>query len=164
MTAAVRFTLRGWHVLVMLLTFFGAVIAVNAAFVVLALNSFPGEDVPHSYTQGLEYNETLAERQAQALLGWQANAALSASADGAVLEVVLRTHDGAPIEDAAVTGELEWPAAARRDRALSFQHASGGRYVAELGALEQGRWRLRAHAENDQGERDFESELTWRSR
>jgi nitrogen fixation protein FixH len=161
--SATSFTLRGWHVLAMLLAFFGSVIAVNAAFITFAWNSFPGEDVPHSYTQGLEYNQTLAERRGQALIGWQANADLAAIENGARVEVLLRARDGAPIDAAEVTGELEWPAAARHDRALTFRSVGAGRYAADVRNLPPGRWRLRAHAQDALGELDFQSDLTWPS-
>jgi nitrogen fixation protein FixH len=158
------FELRGWHVLAMLLAFFGAVIAVNVTFITYALGSFPGEDVRRSYVQGLEYNDTLAERHAQAALGWRAAAALNAREQGAVLEVTLRTRDGAPLEGAAVSGALQWPTTSEFDRELVFNPAGNGRYVAQLGELPTGRWRLRARAERGDGALDFESDLTWRSR
>jgi len=159
-----RFELRGWHVLAALLAFFGAVIVVNATFIAFAVQSFPGEDVRRSYLQGLQYNETLAERRAQAALGWRANAELARSGGGAALEIRLSARDGAPINGAALTGELQWPTDARFDRALIFEQAGSGRYVARIDELPSGRWRLRARAERADGALDFESELTWLSR
>jgi nitrogen fixation protein FixH len=158
------FELRGWHVLVMLLAFFGAVIAVNATFIVYAVASFPGEDVRRSYLQGLEYNATLSERRAQAVLGWQAAATLRGGEDGALLEVTLQTRDGAPLEGASLSGDLQWPATSEYDRAVAFISTGEGRYSARLDDLPAGRWRLRAHAERGDGALDFETELTWRSR
>ena len=64
--------LKGWHVLVMILIFFGITIGVNATFITMALRTHPGEDVPRSYMQGLEYNETLENRRIQSELGWTA--------------------------------------------------------------------------------------------
>lgn len=157
------FELRGWHVLAIMLAFFGAVIAVNVAFAVVAVRSFPGEDVRRSYLQGLHYNQTIAERRAQAALGWQAEAALQGGANDASLLVELHARDGAPLDQAQVTGELERPTDSRLDRAISFENAGGGRYVARLdGPLHEGRWRLRARAENASGGAlDFEANLIW---
>lgn len=156
------FRIRGWHVLLMLLSFFGAVIAVNVYFISAALRTFPGEDVRRSYVQGLQYNETLAERQVQAALGWQVQAAL-AGEGAAALEITLLTHEGAPLEGASIEGELQWPTDSRHDRDVNFTPMGGGRYVAQLGPLDAGRWRLRARAERADGALDFESELTWRA-
>lgn len=161
MSAATEFRIRGWHVLAMMLAFFGAVIAVNVVFAVIAVQSFPGEDVRRSYLQGIQYNDTLAQRREQAALGWQASAALAPNAEGAVLEVVLRDRDGVPIDGATLSGELQWPTTDSFDRAATFEARGDGRYVAQLGDLHPGRWRLRAHAERDSGSLDFEAELTW---
>ncbi len=163
MSTAREFTLKGSHVLIAMLLFFGAVISVNVGFVVMATASFPGEDVPRSYTQGIEYNRTLAERREQAARGWRATAQLRPGAGGAVLELSLRDHDGAPIERANVSGELRRRATAEFDRTLSFTALGGGRYVASVGPLQQGAWQLRARAEDARrAALDFDAELTWR--
>jgi nitrogen fixation protein FixH len=162
MTAA-RFRVRGWHVLAAMLAFFGAIIAVNAAFAVIAIRSFPGEDVRRSYLQGIQFNQTLEARRAQAALGWRAVTALRQRDGEAVLEVTLRQRDGQPITAASITGEMQWPTTASFDRDLTFTPLGDGRYEARLGALEHGRWRLRARAEAEAGALDFESEMTWPS-
>lgn len=159
--AAPGFILRGWHVLAMMLGFFATVIAVNIAFAVFAVQSFPGEDVPHSYAQGLDYNQTLAERRAQAASGWRAEAGLRQANGEALLEVTLLDRAGAPIDNARIDGALRWPTDSRRDQALTFVATAPGRYVAHLGALPPGDWRLRARAQTDAGAFDFDSELPW---
>lgn len=159
--SAARFEVRGWHVLLVILGFFGTIIAVNVTFAVFAFQSFPGEDVRRSYLQGLNYNQTLAERDAQAALGWRATTDLRAGADGAVLEVALATRDDVAVTGAELSGLLQWPTTAQFDRELRFEALGEGRYIARLGALEPGRWRLRAHAQSAAGDLDFESELTW---
>jgi nitrogen fixation protein FixH len=159
------FEVRGWHVLLAMLAFFGAVIAVNVGFAVIAVQSFPGEDVRRCYLQGLHYNQTIAERRTQAELGWQASAMLQGDPGAVTLEVILRGRDGAPIDGAVLTGELQWPTDSRLDQAVSFEPAGRGRYVATLQDLRNGRWRLRARAADEHGgARDFESVLTWPQR
>lgn len=153
--------LRGWHVLATMLGFFGLVIAINIAFAVAAIRTFPGEDVTHPYIQGLNYNMTVAERRAQRELGWGAAAAFYRTNEGAVLEVDLRTRDDAPLTGANLEGALRWPTDAARDRALTFEELGQGRYRARLGALSEGRWQLRAHAARGHDSLDFDSELIW---
>lgn len=158
-----KFELRGIHVLIGLLVFFGAVIAMNVAFAIVAVRSFPGEDVRRSYLQGLQYNDTLDARRAQAALGWIATAALASAETGARVDVRLMTRDGAPLNGVALTGDLQWPTDSRRDHALRFEPVGGGLYSARMGELPAGRWRLRARASDSHGGAlDFESELTWR--
>lgn len=153
---------RGWHVLVMLLAFFGAIIAVNVGFALVALRSFPGEDVRRSYLQGLQYNQTLAERRAQAARGWRASAGLTGTEQIAVVEVNIAARDGTPLAALTLNGVLQRPTDARLDRALVFEQISPGRFAARASALTHGRWRLRARAEDATGAAlDFESEMTW---
>lgn len=155
---------RGAHVLAALLAFFAIVIAVNVTFVVFAVRSFPGEDVRRSYLQGLNYNATIAERRAQAALGWHAVAVLSDQEGGVVLNVALRDAEGAPIDGLVVAGALRWPTDERRDHDLVFEPRGQGRYVARVPSLAAGRWLLRARAERGDGQKlDFETELTWLS-
>ena len=162
--SAARYEVRGWHVLAAILAFFATIIAVNVTFAIYAVRSFPGEDVRRSYLQGLRYNDTLAERRAQAAQGWHALAALREDAAGAMLEVRLASRDAVAIDDATLNGALEWPTSSQFDRTLNFESLGDGRYIARLGDLTPGRWRLRARAEAASGALDFEAELTWPSR
>lgn len=162
MSAARSFRLSGGHVLAGMLAFFITVIAINVAFAVVAVRSFPGEDVRRSYLQGLNYNDTLAARRAQAALGWVARAALVRQGDGAAVEIALSNANGAAISTATLTGELRRPATAHFDQTMQFEHVGDGRYRAFVGAIAPGVWRLRAQAaEHETAVLDFEAELLW---
>lgn len=60
----------GRKFLVIFLAFFGTVMSVNAVFIALALKSNSGVVTEHPYEEGLAYNKTLAEAEAQKSLGW----------------------------------------------------------------------------------------------
>lgn len=154
--------IRGVHVLTAMLTFFAAVIAVNVVFAIIAIRTFPGEDVRRSYAQGLHYNETLAQRRAQAALGWRVSAEFRSMDAEAAIEVVLRDRNGLPIRNAQLTAALQRPTDAHFDRAVAFTELDGGRYEARVAGLAPGRWRLRATAQTQTGALDFESDLLWR--
>ena len=162
MKSAKPFQIEGRHVLAGMVLFFGSVIAVNIVFIVAAVNSFPGEDVRRSYTQGLNYNQTLAERHEQAAQGWRARAALIDTSSGPAVEVIVLDRNGAPLTVEA-TGALRWPMDSRRDHELAFESRGAGRYIAPLRELEAGRWELRARAVDAAGRAlDFEADLLWR--
>ncbi len=131
--------LKGWHVLLIMLGFFGVMFAVNGVFLYHAITSFPGEDVKKSYVQGLSYNQTLAARAAQAELGWTAEAGLQGE------ELIFRLHDrdGAPVSNLVVIGELRRFATQDADQAIIYSARSNGEYVAAAGALAPGQWALR---------------------
>ena len=134
-------TLKGWHVLLIMLGFFGVMFAVNGVFLYHAITSFPGEDVKKSYVQGLNYNTTLAERAAYADLGWTAEAGVQGD------ELVFRLSDaeGAPLSNYTVIGEIRRLATRENDQAIVYRSRSNGEYVANAGQLGRGQWSLRVH-------------------
>lgn len=140
-----RFTLKGWHVLAGMVGFFGVIFAVNTVFITLALGSFPGEETRRSYVQGLAFNDVLAQREAQAALGWTASANLT---ETQVL-VAVTNADGDPVTGLAFTGALQHPADMERDRALAFEELRPGVYGADAQGLGDGQWRLTAEVAGD---------------
>lgn len=156
-----RHEITGGHVLAIMLLSFGAIIAVNVAFSVVAVRSFPGEDERRSYLQGLRYNDTLEQRAAEAALGWQAVVDLSARGAAAQLSVRLADRNGAPIDDLAIEGTLRRPATTRDDRPVVFTALGEGVYAADVGAIAAGGWTLKGVATRG-GERfTFERRMTW---
>lgn len=142
---------RGWHVLVLIVLFFSVTIGVNATFITLAMRTHPGEDVPRSYYQGLNYNETLARRHAQEALGWTARVNV---VEGDLL-VEVRDDAGEPVPGLDLVGTLNHPTNTSRDCPLDFAETRSGLYRVALPCSEAGQWHLRAR--ND-GEAPFEME------
>lgn len=130
--------LKGWHVLIIMLSFFGIMFAVNGVFLYHAITSFPGEHVKKSYVQGLNYNDTLAARAAQAELGWQVEAGLQ----GHAIIVRLRDADDLPLSNLSVIGELRRSATRTADQALVFRLSDAGEFRADVPGLEPGQWDL----------------------
>jgi nitrogen fixation protein FixH len=157
-------TLKGWHVLALLLAFFGAVLAVNVVFITKALHSYPGEYEPKSYAQGLKYNAILRDRDAQNALGWRAEAGLSPGANGAAaISIRLFDRAGAPIKGAHIEGVLRRPVDAHLDHALSFTEVSDGAYAAPAPPLAEGQWTLHARARANGAHFDLQKTVIWRT-
>lgn len=151
-----NFELKGGHVLAILLGAFLIVTAVNVTMIVAAYDTFPGEQVPKSYLQGLQYNDTLAARAAQEALGWRA--VLDAEHDQAgnvSLTLTMTSARETPVSGLAVTGLLRRPATDVEDRKLEFTSTGNGIYTAELTGIGEGQWDLEAVAQ-DEGGRRFE--------
>lgn len=151
------FTIRGWHVLAGLITFFAVVIAVDASFTVLAIRTFPGQVSVTPYEDGLLYNRRIAQIEAQERLGWRATAAAQPG------EVVMTFQDraGRPLTGLAVAGRLQRPATEAGRVTLRFAEAAPGRYVAPAGRL-SGAWDLTADARGPTGGGFLaERRLTW---
>lgn len=134
-----EFELKGWHVLLIMLGFFGVMFTVNGVFLFHAITSFPGEDVKKSYVQGLNYNDTLAARAAQAELGWTAEAGWQ---DG---QLIFRLKDdaGEPLSNMSVMGEVRRQATRSDDHTVLFSAIGGGEYVVMDAKLGAGLWALR---------------------
>lgn len=139
-----EFRVKGWHVLVVVLAFFGVTIGVNATFVTLALATFSGEVSEEPYVQGLDYNDTLAARAVQAERGW--TAALDVTREpggGARLVLEVRDARDAAVSGLDVRGEIGRPATSSLDQAFAFSEADGI-YTAVLEDLPDGEWELMA--------------------
>jgi len=158
---ATGFRLKGWHVLAMLVGFFVIVASVNAIFITFAMRSFPGEEVKKSYAQGLLYNDRLEARDAQNILGWTAEIT-RASLEGefTTIELTFKNVSGAPVLDLGITGRIAHPVRGDHDQALVFKALGDGVYGVEIAGLNPGAWKLKAHAENSDGEMfDLETKL-----
>lgn len=153
--------LTGRHVLAAMIAFFAAVIAVNGVFIYTALQTFPGEDVRRSYLQGLNYNQTLAERRAQAALDWRAEAGIVSPGDGVGVEVRVVDHDGSPVYGLTMNGVLRRPADGDHDVSLAFESRGGGSYVARTPQLAAGMWDVRVTAQRGDARFSFVRRQMW---
>ena len=143
-----HFTLKGWHVLVALLVFFGGDIAINTVFMVSAYKTFPGETTLTPYEDGIAFNAALRQKRQQALLGWRLAAGVEGR-DQLRVEVVDRT--GAPIKGLQVMGKLERPATEDGERTLPLKEVAPGVYSARSGVL-KGAWDFEVTAVNSRGD------------
>lgn len=137
--------LKGWHVLVMILIFFGITIGVNATFITMALRTHPGEDVPRSYMQGLEYNETLENRRIQSELGWTAR--FNRVENELVLEVL--DADALPVTSLDLSGLMTHPTDTSLDCPIRFLESGAGLYRAPVNCGSTGDWRVKIKHEGD---------------
>jgi len=148
------FRITGWHVLFSVVGFFGVVIAVDALFLVLAYRSHPGQVSVTPYEDGLAYNRAVAQRRAQAQLGWSATAAQGAG--GVVIEVA--DAKGSPVPGLKLTGQLRRPATEAGEIVLTFAEAAPGRYIAPA-KPDSGAWDV--HVQSQGQAFQAERRLTW---
>lgn len=155
--------LTGYHVLFILLGFFGIMIAVNVVFTVFAVKSFPGEQVERSYVQGLNYNQVLEDREQQAELGWTTELGFEASETGDALLVnnwYSETGEGLAALDVTVT--LTRPASEEGQLRLTLSPNGPGRYEAGIENLAGGVWHAEISASSTDGaSATAHKTLTW---
>lgn len=160
MTATARkpFEIRGWHVLAGLVLFFGAVFAVDGAFTVMAIRTFPGQTVDNPYEAGLAYNRTLEQRQKQAALGWRAEVV---PGEAGVIDVAFHDRGGAPVQGLTLAAKMERPATETGRIEPRFNEVEPGLYRASTGAAKGG-WDLTVSASDSEGPQfGFEHRLVW---
>lgn len=130
--------LTGRKVLVIALSAFGVVLAVNLTMMTLAVTGFPGLVTSNPYAAGQNFD---AELQAERSLGWQ----VGATYDGGRLVVDVLGPEGAPVEGLGVSARVGRPATDAYDRTLAMVPAEGGAHAAAV-TLEPGVWRVEVTA------------------
>lgn len=122
----------------LMLAFFGTIIAVNLVMATLAVRTFGGTVVDNSYVASQRFNLWLEEARAQSALGWEARFGLDAER-----RIVAAVADrSGPFDGATVTATAGHPVGRAPDLALAFVALGDGRYRAAE-PLPEGRWNLR---------------------
>lgn len=114
MSRAVAGTFTGRHMLMIMVSFFGIVIAVNFFMAYSATHTFAGLVVENSYVESQHFNEKLDAMRRQATLGWTVN--VDVRADGVAVDA--RDARGVPIRG-RIDVEMTRPTTDRDDHDLT---------------------------------------------
>lgn len=150
------FVVRGWHVAAGVVAFFALVVGVDAAFLVMAYRTHPGQVAPRPYEAGLIYNAELERLRVQDALGWRAGA----EARPTGLDVLMQDREGRPLTGLKMSATLQRPATEQGRAEVVLRETAPGQYGADR-AL-SGAWDARIEAVDGAG-RAFVAErrLTW---
>lgn len=138
----------GWHMLAMMVAFFGVVIAVNFTMARLAMTSFGGVVVENSYVASQNFNGWLQDARNSDALGWQVSPDLR---DDGRLAI---TVAGAP-DALTISATARHPLGRLPDKQLTFTRTAAGEYLS-VEALAADRWILRL--ELSSGDQHWRSE------
>ena len=147
-----EFRLTGWHVLAMLVAFFGIIFAVNGLFIYYSQKSWTGLLQGNGYEASIKYNKEAAKARAMLAKGWQTKVIVLR--DGRIA-VELRDARGEPITGLHATALLSRPVGTRDDRTLTLTERALGRYE-NSEALPLGKWIIDIRFER-------KGELQWRA-
>ncbi len=147
-------TFTGRHIAIILVAFFGVVIAVNVTMAWLASSTFGGLVVKNSYVASQKFNGWLEQAREQKALGWSLD--IARDADRHV--VVTLAARGAPMTDAQLSGFARHPLGRAPEQPLQFQALGDGRYRSAQ-PLPQGRWIVHARAAAHGGQLDQLADL-----
>lgn len=140
----------GWHMLGVLVLFFGTIIGVNIWLAIEATTSWTGLVVENSYVASQEFNTKLANARAQDAMGWQGGFAYE---DGQV-RFTLVDGEGKPIRATSVTVALSRPIGTHGDQTLTLNPLVDGSYGAMVDLI-PGAWNAHILATFD-GQPDYE--------
>ncbi|WP_171060790.1 FixH family protein [Poseidonocella sp. HB161398] len=129
--------LTGFKVLMIAVSAFGVVVAVNILLAWQAVETFPGIEVPNSYQASQEFD---AHKAAQDALGWTVDARYGEG----VLEIEITGPDGGPAEIASMVALVGWATSTRDDVTPEFTR-NGAVYATPLD-LPDGNWNIRLKA------------------
>lgn len=129
--------IRGIHVLVAMLAFFGVIFVVNGYFLYQALATNTGVVALEPYRKGLAYNARIAADEEQSALGLSGE--LKIAADGQVV-FDARDRSGTPLSGSIVRVMVGRPSNARFDRHVELIANESGMFTGSVGSLESGTW------------------------
>ena len=146
------FQLTGRMVLLILVAFFGVVIAVNLYMAYEAVNTFSGMQSQRPYETGLDFNRTLKNAHVQQEQHWQVTSHYERLADGHVaLKLSLRDGQGKPVDGTMAKVSLLSPVNALKDAVFDLTPQGTGEFIGTALA-EAGQWDLVIEVKRDQVE------------
>lgn len=136
----------GRHMWLLVIGFFGVIIAVNVGMAVVASTSWTGLVVSNSYVASQEFEEKRIAHEAQKAAGWQATFTYSPG----LAKLVVIDGAGNPLDLGPVTLKVNRPVGGHDDQAVRFERTPDGGYAATL-TLAGGVWDALVQAETPKG-------------
>jgi nitrogen fixation protein FixH len=115
----------GWHMLGVLVVFFGVTIIVNLTLAYFASNSWTGLVVKNSYVASQHFNEHLANERKQASLGWSDEFTYK----NGILTLRLTDAAGTPVKGETVHVVLRRPVAEQQDHEVRLVTTPDGQFT-----------------------------------
>ena len=134
----------GWHMLAIMIAFFGTIIAVNIAMATIASRTWTGLVVENSYVASQAFNTHLAAARKQQ----HRKFAGSIDYRHGGLELKLLDQAGKPVHLDKPSAQVGRPAHEQQDRTIALTYQGSGIYRAAQ-ALAPGHWLVSVKAELD---------------
>lgn len=125
----------GRHMLVIMLAFFGVIIAVNLTMATFANTTWSGLIVKNSYVASQHFNTQAKAARAQVALGWTGTMAY----DGTTFRYTLSNADGAPVALSPSEAFFRRPVDDRHDQTIALAPQGTGAIVGAV-ELKDGLW------------------------
>ena len=136
----------GWHMLAIMVAFFGVIIAVNLLMATLANTSWTGLVVQNTYVASQQFNERVADARAQAALGWKGTLTIG----NGEIRYGLVDASGTPIQAESVTATFRRPAYEAEDWQATLVRNPDNTFSATA-AIRDGIWIVNTEAKVKDG-------------
>ena len=141
----------GWWYPWLFVGAFGIIIAVNGTMAFFAVDTWTGLETKNYYQKGQEFNEAIAQKAAQAKLGWTAHAQFvpMATEDNprkGLIHLNFADAEGQGVGALEIQATAVRPTSEGHDQPLTFSARGKGLYVAAIDFPLPGQWELRATA------------------
>ena len=144
----------GRHMAIIMVSFFGIVIAVNLVMARFAVSTFGGTVVDNSYVASQKFNGWLADAEAQKREGWEQRIALD---DKRHLNLILQREGAAPLAP-KLSVKANHPLGLTKTITLDMVSLGGGQWQS-LSTLPPGRWLIHVTAEDGHSTAQFQGEV-----
>lgn len=129
------FVFTGWHMLLIMVLFFGTIISVNVFMAWNAVRTWSGLVVPNTYVASQQFNGKVEEAKRLAASGIDGDLVIK---DGRVVYRVIDAK-GAPVVADDVSATFKRPVDEREDFTLALIPVAAGQFVAER-EIPAGQW------------------------
>lgn len=138
------FTFTGWHMLIIMVLFFGTVISVNVTMAWNAITSWSGLVVQNTYVASQQFNGKAEAAKARAASGIVGQLHI----DGGIIEYNVSHPQRGGVDTDTVTLNFRRPVGEKQDFSLTLEKQSSGRFTARHD-LASGDWIVEAVAMKD---------------
>ena len=145
----------GRRMAIVMVSFFGVVIAVNLVMATLATRTFGGTVVDNSYVASQNFNDWLQEAREQEQLQWKAPVSVEPS--GHLL--VRASSPAGPLVGATIEAHASHPLGRAPEQLLKLA-PSGPGFYRSTDTLPEGRWIVRLSVKRDGHEARFLTEVS----
>lgn len=121
------FVFTGWHMLLVMVLFFGTIISVNVFMAWNAVRTWSGLVVPNTYVASQQFNGKVEEAKRLAASGIEGDIVIK---DGRIVYHVVDAG-GQPVVADEVSATFKRPVDEREDFTLSLVPSGAGRFAAE---------------------------------
>lgn len=132
----------GWHMLAIMVAFFGVIIIVNLIMATSAIRSWSGLVVQNSYVASQEFNEKAITGKEQAALLWETKLDYK----NGEFTYLLLDKDGQAVDATSATAHFKRPVGDANDTTVTMDKTGAGQFASKV-ELGEGAWIVEINSE-----------------